>query len=113
MMNDKQPEAAPADEDRDFRNAMEIVADQMEAEIHKLAYVPPARPTMALQEGKVDAILRAKVRLRCESILHMAFQTWLQEVRGVAPMVGPLDKWKLHEIERILFTIDADNQDFG
>jgi hypothetical protein len=92
---------------------MEAVAEKMEAEIHKLAYVPPPRPTMALQEGKVDAILRAKVRLRCESILHMAFQTWLQEVRGVAPMVGPLDKWKLHEIERILFTIDADNQDFG
>lgn len=54
----------------------------------------------------------ATVRLRCESILQMAFQVWTRHVRGESPFMGPHDMWKLNEIKRLLFSIGESNGEF-
>jgi hypothetical protein len=62
--------------------------------------------------GKQEIGSRTRVSLRCESMLQMAFTMWMQEVRGAAPFIGPMDMWRLNEMKAILFSIGEKNDDF-
>ena len=61
---------------------------------------------------KAPILPRDTVRLRCESIILMAFQTWMQEMRGPAPFCGPVDLWKFNEMKALLFSIGENNGEF-
>jgi hypothetical protein len=90
------------------------IAERMETEIRAITTAPPGttRPPVRMTDARAEQMLRAKVALRVESIVQMAFMVWLRECRGEAPMIGPLDVWKLNEIKRIIFSITETNNDF-
>ena len=89
---------------------IDIVAKQLDKEIEETV-MSEQRPVVPTSRTMNPTDVE-RVKLHCESILHMAFQVWLRQVRGNAPFIGPVDSWKFNEMKNLLFSINGDNGDF-
>jgi hypothetical protein len=88
------------------------IADQLHDIVAKEFAQPDASGKTMVLRPKLTLHPRDQVKLRCESILQMAFVTWMREVRGEAFFTGPQDMWRLRQMQALLFGINGENGEF-